>query len=150
MVQRKKQFKKTLYNSFVNNFVLGGKKKLAKNIIDNTFLNLSKNLRVSIVQLLFRVYLKLDCFVEIKHVKIKRRKYTIPFAVNYSRRIYLIIKKIKNSTKSDKRRINFSEKLKIELYNIINFQSSSKAIKSSKAQQALVKSSRSNIHFRWK
>lgn len=150
MVQKKKQFKKTLYNSFINNFILKGKKKTAKSIIDNTFLNLSIGSNLTLVQLIFKVYFNLDYFIEIKQVKIKRRTYTIPFSINYNRRIYLIIKKIKNATNSDKRKISFSEKLKFELYSILNLANASKAIKMAKTNQSMVRSSRSNIHFRWK
>lgn len=150
MVQKKKQIKKTLYNSFVNNFILKGKKKTAKSLIDITLLNLSRSSNTSLVQLLFKIYFNLDYFIEIKQVKIKRRTYTIPFAISYSRRIYLIIKKIKSAVNSDKRKIPFSEKLKFELYNILNLTNTSKALKLVKTNQSLVRSSRSNIHFRWK
>jgi len=150
MVQRKKQHKKTLYNSFINSFILRGKKKTAKTIIDTTLLKLCQNLNTSIVKLLFNVYFKLDYFVEIKQVKIKRRAYTIPFAISYDRRIYLIIKKIKNITHSDKRKVSLSEKLKLELYNILRASNNSKSIKLLKNNQVQARGSRSNIHFRWK
>jgi ribosomal protein S7 len=147
---RKKQYKKTLYNSFVNSFILKGKKKIAKNIIDGTLLSLSKSTGISLVKLLFNIYLKLDYFIEIKQVKIKRRTYTIPFSISYSRRIYLIIKKIKSATESTKRKTSFSENLKVELYNILKLSNNSKALKLLRNNQAQSKTSRSNIHFRWK
>jgi ribosomal protein S7 len=147
---RKKQYKKTLYNSFVNSFILKGKKKIAKNIIDGTLLSLSKSTGISLVKLLFNIYLKLDYFIEIKQVKIKRRTYTIPFSISYSRRIYLIIKKIKSATESTKRKTSFSENLKVELYNILKLSNNSKALKLLRSNQAQSKTSRSNIHFRWK
>ena len=147
---RKKQYKKTLYNSFVNSFILKGKKKRAKNIIDGTLLSLSKSTGISLVKLLFNIYLKLDYFIEIKQVKIKRRTYTIPFSISYSRRIYLIIKKIKSATESTKRKTSFSENLKVELYNILKLSNNSKALKLLRNNQAQSKTSRSNIHFRWK
>ena len=71
MVQKKKQIKKTLYNSFVNNFILKGKKKTAKSLIDITLLNLSRSSNTSLVQMLFKIYFNLDYFIEIKQVKIK-------------------------------------------------------------------------------
>lgn len=150
MVQKKKQVKKTLYNSFINNFILKGKKKTAKSIIDNTLLNLSRGSKHSLIQLLFKVYFNLDYFIEIKQVKIKRRTYTIPFSINYNRRIYLIIKKIKGAVNSDKRKISFCEKLKFELSSILKLTAASKALKMVKSNHSLVRSSRSNIHFRWK
>jgi len=102
------------------------------------------------VKLLFNIYLKLDYFIEIKQVKIKRRTYTIPFSISYSRRIYLIIKKIKSATESTKRKTSFSENLKVELYNILKLSNNSKALKLLRNNQAQSKTSRSNIHFRWK
>lgn len=147
---RKKQYKKTLYNSFVNSFILKGKKKTAKNIIDGTLLSLSKSTGISLVKLLFNIYLRLDYFIEIKQVKIKRRTYTIPFSISYNRRIYLIIKKIKSATEATKRKTPFSDNLKIELYNILKMSNNSKALKLLKNNHAQSKTSRSNIHFRWK
>ena len=148
MVQKRKQYKKTLYNSFVNSFILKGKKRTAKTIIDKTMLNLCQSLGTSIVRLIFIIHLKLDSFVEIKHVKIKRRTYTIPFAVSYPRRLYLILKKLKNVLKLDKRKISISEKLQFELHNVLTVSGNSKSLKLLKGNQALVKSSRANTHFR--
>lgn len=150
MVLKKKQYKKTLYNSLVNSFILRGKKKKAKSIIDITLLSLSKSMGVSLIKLLFDIYLKLDYFIEIKQVKIKRRTYTIPFAISYNRRIYLIIKKIKMAAESAKRRTSFSSNLKVELYNILKMSNNSKALKLLRTNQIQSKTSRSNIHFRWK
>jgi ribosomal protein S7 len=150
MELKKKQYKKTLYNSFVNSFILKGKKKKAKSIVDGTLFSLSKSTGISLVKLLFNIYLKLDYFIEIKEVKIKRRTYTIPFSISYSRRIYLIIKKIKSATESIKRKTSFSENLKVELYNILKLSNNSKALKLLRNNQAQSKTSRSNIHFRWK
>jgi ribosomal protein S7 len=150
MVLKKKQYKKTLYNSLVNSFILKGKKKKAKGIVDTTLLSLSKSTGTSLIKLLFNIYLKLDYFIEIKQVKIKRRAYTIPFAISYNRRIYLIIKKIKTAAESIKRKTSFSENLKVELYNILKMSNNSKALKLLRNNQIQSKASRSNIHFRWK
>lgn len=150
MVLKKKQYKKNLYNSFINSFILKGKKKIAKSIIDGTLFSLSKSTGISLVKLLFNIYLKLDYFIEIKQVKIKRRTYTIPFSISYNRRIYLIIRKIKSATESTKRKTSFSENLKVELYNILKLSNNSKALKLLRNNQAQSKTSRSNIHFRWK
>lgn len=150
MELKKKQYKKTLYNSLVNSFILKGKKKIAKGIIDVTLLALSKSLGISLIKLLFNIYLKLDYFIEIKQVKIKRRTYTIPFAISYNRRIYLIIKRIKSALESAKRKTSVSDNLKVELYNIIKMSNNSKALKLLRNNQSQSKTSRSNIHFRWK
>jgi ribosomal protein S7 len=150
MEQRKKQHKKTLYTSFLNNFILKGKKGVTKKSVDNGLSKLCQGLSISIIKMLFQIYTKLDYFIEIKQVKIKRRTYTIPFSITYNRRIYLILKKIKAAIKLDRRQIAFSEKLRFELYNILNFPRNSGAIKLLKNHQALLRSSRSNIHFRWK
>lgn len=150
MVQKEKQFRKNLYRSFVNNFIIQGNKKSSKNFIDNTLTSVAKLLNVSTTKLLFKLYFKLDSFVEIKQVKIKRRSYTIPFGVNYNRRIYLIIKKIKNSVRLDTRKVSSFEKLKTELYTLLKSRRNSRSLKLLKANQKLIRVSRSNIHFRWK
>lgn len=149
MVQ-KKQVKKNIYTSFVNSFISKGKTFLAKKIVNDSFQSLSKIMGVTSISLLISIYNRLDASVEIKRVKIKRRTYTIPFTVNYSRRIYLIIKKIKDAVRSDNRKINTTEKLKIELHSLFNTSQQSRAIKSLKQNQTQIRTSRSNIHFRWK
>ena len=150
MVPKKKQYKKTLYSSLVNSFISQGKKKTAKSIVDITLIKLCKSLGISIIKLLFNIYFKLDYFVEIKQVKIKRRTYSIPFAITYNRRVYLIIKKIKSAIQSSKKKTTFSENLKLELYNILKLSNNSKALKLLKNNQLQSRTSRSNIHFRWK
>jgi len=150
MVKKKRQFNKTLYSCFINMFILKGKKKTIKDIIDLSLINLTQLLNISVVRLFFRLYYILDYYIEIKQVKIKRRTYTVPFSITYDRRIYLIIKKIKNALNSDKRKTSFSDKLKFELNNILSFSRGSKSLKLIKNNRILMRNSRSNIHYRWK
>lgn len=149
MVLKKNNYKKNLYLSLLNIFLKCGKKNSIKKIFDSVLLNSSHNLRISPILLILKIYFRLDNILEIKEVRIKRRKYRIPFSSNYNRRIYLSSKQIKQSIDVDKRKISLSVKLSQELINIILVKNS-RAIKAKKSNLLLVKNSRSNIHFRWR
>ena len=119
MVQKQTNYKKTLYYSFLNVFIKKGKKQKAKKLIDNTFFQLCKSFSISSIKILFTIYYKLDYFIEIKQVKIKRRVHVVPFSIIYERRIYLILKKVIGSINMDKRKVCLSEKLRTEIYYLI-------------------------------
>lgn len=150
MVQKKKCYKTNFYKRILNNFILKGKKVVVKNLFDKTLTDVAKILKISTLKLLFKIYLKLNSFIEIKRVNIKRRSYVIPFSVPYSRRVYLIAKRLKTSIRSDKRKISYYEKLKSEIYNLFLMKLNSRSLKLLKSNQTQIRVSRSNIHFRWK
>lgn len=150
MVQKKKCYKTNFYKRILNNFILKGKKVVVKNLFDKTLTDVAKILKISTLKLLFKIYLKLNSFIEIKRVNIKRRSYVIPFSVPYSRRVYFIAKRLKTSIRSDKRKISYYEKLKSEIYNLFLMKLNSRSLKLLKSNQTQIRVSRSNIHFRWK
>ena len=140
--------KKTLYTNFLGYLTKKGNKISAQNILDNAFLKVSKVANLSTFSILTIIFIKLNVFVEVKKVRIKRSTHIVPFATSFKRKSYLIIKWIMESVSEDKRRVAMSEKLATEFLSILkNKLSKSLKKKNSNIIQAL--NNRSNIHFRW-
>ena len=143
---KKKSFH--LYDKFVGFITKNGKKPKAKIIFDSALFNVTQKLRIPLNRLLLKIFLKLNSYIEIKTIKIRKKVHFVPFPTTYKRRIYLVIKWIINATLEDKRKLNFSEKLSLEIFNLIkNKSSKSLKIKKNNFSKALI--NRSNLHFRW-
>ena len=99
--------------------------------------------------MLLYVFNKLNSFFEIRKLNLRRRTNFIPFAANKKRRVYLVIKRIKDILVLDKRKISLSEKLKTEIVNIFLREKISNSLKQKKMELMKISSYRSNIHFRW-
>jgi len=137
-----------LYNKFVGFITKNGKKPKAKVIFDSALFNVTQKLKIPLNRLLLKIFLKLNSYIEIKTIKIRKKVHFVPFPTTYKRRIYLVIKWIINATLEDKRKLNFSEKLSLEIFNLIkNKSSKSLKIKKNNFSKALI--NRSNLHFRW-
>jgi len=143
-----KSKKVNLYSKFLGFLIKKGNKVVAKQILNSAFLIASKNTQLSLQLLLLKLFLKLNSFVEVKRVRIRRSSHVVPFAISFKRRLYLIIKWIMQAVHEDKRQISMEHKLAFEITNIIkNLPSKSLKIKEANILQAL--SNRSNAHFRW-
>ena len=137
-----------LYNKFVGFITKNGKKPKAKVIFDSALFNVTQKLKIPLNKLLLKIFLKLNSYIEIKTIKIRKKIHFVPFPTTYKRRIYLVIKWIINATLEDKRKLKFSEKLSLEIFNLIkNKSSKSLKIKKNNFSKALI--NRSNLHFRW-
>ena len=142
------QKKKSLYAKFLGFLTKKGKKIKAKNLLSKAFENLSLKLHKPSFFLLTLIFLKLNCFVEVKKISNRRATHFVPFMANSRRRIYLIMKWLVRSVLEDKRRISFDEKLTYEMSNVINSKTAkSVGLKEKNILQAL--QNRSNSHFRW-
>jgi small subunit ribosomal protein S7 len=137
-----------LYNKFVGFITKNGKKPKAKVILDLALFNVIQKLKIPLNKLLLKIFLKLNSYIEIKTIRIRKKIHFVPFPTNYKRRLYLVIKWIISATFEDKRKLNFSKKLSSEIYNLIkNKSSKSLKFKQNNFSKALV--NRSNLHFRW-
>lgn len=145
----KKKLKKNLfYNKFLGVLIKKGKKSKAKKILDSVFFKISKITKLSSNLILYRIFLNLNTFVEIRRVRSKAQKNLIPFPISYSRRIFLILKWILFAVSKDKRRISLTNKLFFEIFKIIHrIPSESLNLKNLNNLQAY--SNKANIHFRW-
>lgn len=140
--------KKNVYDNFTGFLIKDGKRKKAKGIIDTAFLKVSKELKIPVHLILIRIFLKLNCFVETKKIRIKRSTHIVPFSITFKRKSYLVIKWIMESVFDDERKLSTAEKLSFELLNILKNKSCKTILKKElNISQAL--SNRSNIHYRW-
>lgn len=138
----------TIYTNFLGFLTKNGNKIVAKKIIDSAFLATARQVSLPLHLLLIKIFFKLNSFVETKKIRIKRSTHTVPFGITFKRRTYLILKWLMEVVKEDKRKISTSEKLSIELLNILKDKSSKTIIKKNlNISQAI--SNRSNIHYRW-
>jgi ribosomal protein S7 len=139
---------RTLYDVFLGYLIKKGNKIKAKKILDTTFLNLVQKTNLSLNSILKKILLKMGNIVEIRTVKRRRNTYIVPFAVNRSRRNYILVKKIMDSVKEDLTKRPLSKKLTDEMIRIIKGKSSKSLIKNKKAVKLAI-TNRSNTHFRW-
>ena len=139
---------KNLYNKIINFFTKKGNKVKATNLVNSAFDKISKSTGLSFNEILSKLYLKLNSFVEIKKIKVRRGFHLVPFPISHKRSTYLMIKWLLQAIKDDKRKVPVSDKLFLEINQTISSSSSkSLDIKNSNITQVLA--NRSNIHFRW-
>jgi len=140
--------KNHLYSKFLGFLNKTGFKLKAKNILSEAFVITSKKTGLSTRALLLKIFFRLNTFIEVKKVRVKRRLIVVPFYVNYKRRLYLVVKWFMQAVKADKRRISLANKISFEILQIIRKKfSKSIKIKDSNISQAFI--NRSNMHFRW-
>jgi ribosomal protein S7 len=139
---------KTLYKKFLGFLIKKGNKVVAKKILDETFLIVSKTTGFSMDTSMLKLFLNLNSFVEVKKVRVGRRSLLIPFSINLKRRSYLIVKWLMQAIKEDKKKSSLSMKLSEEILSVlVNSSSKSKKLRNVNIAQAVA--NRSNIHYRW-
>jgi ribosomal protein S7 len=146
MVQKDKL---NIYIKLKKFFTKQGKSQQANKLINKALISVSKNNKITLTYMLLYVFNKLNSFFEIRKLNLRRRTNFIPFAANKKRRVYLVIKRIKDILVLDKRKKSLSEKLKTEIVNIFLREKISNSLKQKKMELMKVSSYRSNIHFRW-
>ena len=148
MKKKTKSFKNLFYDNFLGILNKKGKKTKAKKIIDQVFLKLSKKTCLPSNILLYRLFYKLNTFVEIRQIKFRRSSHLVPFYISFSRRIYLAVKWILLAINEDTRKVPLEEKLSLEIFKILkDVPCSSSKTKSLNNLQAFT--NKSNIHYRW-
>ena len=142
-------YKFNIYKKLKQFFIKKGKTQKANNIINKALLSISRENKLTLSYILLFVFNKLNSFFEIRKLYLRRRLNVIPFAANKKRRVYLVIKRIREVLLLDKRKKPISAKLQNEIFNIFLREKLSSSIKLKKADISKVFSYRSNIHFRW-
>ena len=137
-----------LYSKFVGFITNSGKKPTAKIIFDSALFTVIQKLKIPLNKILLLIFLRLNSYIEIKTIKIRKKIHFIPFPTNYKRRIYLVIKWLINAALEDKRKLHFSKKLSLEIFNLIK-NKSSRSLKSKESTFLKATTNRSNLHFRW-
>jgi ribosomal protein S7 len=140
--------KKTLYNKLIGFITKKGNKINAVNIINTAFFKVSTNMNLSMHRILLELFFKLNSFVEVKNVRVKRSFHLVPFQITLKRRSYLIIKWLMQAVKQDTRNISIIEKLVFEIEQTLKTDSS-KALQLRNANITSALANRSNLHYRW-
>ena len=123
-----------LYYKFLGFLTKKGNKNAAKRILDETFLKLSLKNNNSLQKLFLQIFIKLNSFVEVKSVRVRRASHMVPFSINIKRRSYLILKWLTTAIKEeDTQQNSMIEKLYLEITNLIQ-NTQSKALKKKKTK----------------
>ena len=100
-----KNFSKTVYLKFIGLLIRQGKKKCSKKILDTSFQIVSRKLNLSLDLILVKLFLKLQCFLEIKKRKLGKNFHLVPFPIKRRRQNFLKIKWLLQSVNEDIRKI---------------------------------------------
>jgi len=139
---------KNLYDKFLGFLIKKGNKISAKLLLNEAFFKVSKKTGLSLSRILLKLFLKLNSFVEVKRIRVRRSSHLVPFSIRLKRRYYLTIKWLLQAVKEDTRKVPMSEKLFLEIANTIKkVPSRSVKLRNLNISQALA--NRSNIHYRW-
>jgi ribosomal protein S7 len=138
----------TLYLKMLGFFIRNGKKSLAKNIIFKIFFYLNFFYKKPFHYFLNKIYILLNTFVETKTLKIKRKRFVVPFPIDLKRRIHLITKWLFFVSKNNKRKIPFYHKFLFEVI-LLFFDKNTKVINLWFLNYSKSLVNRSNLHFRW-
>jgi len=140
--------KKTLYNKLLGFVTKKGNKTVALKIITSAFFKVSTNTKQSMNQILLKLFFKLNSFVEVKKVRVRRNFHFVPFQITLKRRSYLIIKWLIQAIKTNTKNISISDKLAFEIEQTLK-SDNSKSLNIKNVNTTLALANRSNIHYRW-
>lgn len=146
-MELKKQY--NLYRKFKNFFLKKGKASVAISIMKNLVFFFSKKYKVTSYFFLLTIFKKLNSFIEIRQIKIKRRLYYVPFSISISRRIYLVLKRLKQAISLDKRKVSIFKKVRTEIFLLLSKEKVSKSLEIKKNDYSKILENRANIHYRW-
>jgi ribosomal protein S7 len=147
MVQKKLK-NKGIYFKLLGYLVKTGKKTVIKSEIDKAFFLLSVQLKKSIFLIFVRLFLKLNTFIEVKKIRVRRNSFFVPFSITFKRRLYLIVKWLVEAVSENKRKISFSNKLLTELLSLFKSKVSISLLKKTKNNSLCLKN-KTNVHYRW-
>ena len=138
-----------LYKKFFKFFIKKGNSRFSLDLIKKLINFFSKKYKISAVLLFSLIYTKLNSFIELRKIKKKRRISLVPFSIGIQRRIYLVLKVLKQSIFLDKRKISVFKKLRTEIFLLLFKEDLSKSLKIRNENLKTCLDNRSNIHFRW-
>lgn len=138
----------SLYYKFWGFLTKKGNKLKAKKILDYAFLEVYKKTNYSREESLVKLFIKLNSFVEVRKVRIRRKFVLVPFPIRLRRRSYLVVKWIMQSVKSGNKKSSLSKKLTQEILNVLTkSKSKSRSLRKLNFSKALA--NKSNTHYRW-
>ena len=140
--------KQSLYSILVGFLIKNGNKSSAIKIINTAFSKVSKKTGLSRRQILLKLFLKLNSFVEVRKLKVRKRIFFVPFPTTTKRRLYLTIKWLVMASQKNKKKISISEKLAYEIEQTL-ITDASLSLEFLKSNLDLALKNRSNLHYRW-
>lgn len=147
-LNKSKKASKNLYCKFLGFLTKKGNKLSARKLLDKTFFSVSKKLKLSKEKALNLLFSRLNSFVEIKKIRVRRKIVLVPFPISFRRRSYLIVKWIVDATKLEKKKSSLHKKLTKEITGVLEgFKSKSQSLRQMNFSKALA--NKSNVHFRW-
>ena len=120
MLIKKKQRRKTLYNSILNYITKCGDKALAIQLLNLALLKASKKTKLGCQLLLSIAFQKLSVSIEVKDVQRRGKFFKIPFPISLQRQRYLSIKWFFKAIELDTRPLKYSDKICFELISLLN------------------------------
>lgn len=136
------------YNVLLGFFIKKGKKQKAKVMLDRTFSILQERTRKPLSLLMGIFFFRLRTVVEIRKVKKGKHAHYVPFLVGPKRRVFLIVKWLKEAVEEDKRLVSYEEKLSSEILKVLA-NKPCVSLNKKKENIKLAVSNRSNIYYRW-
>lgn len=125
-----------------------GKKNKITKVLNFSFFKLCKLSEKPLGYMLSKFFVSLNIFVETKTIKVRRRRYVVPFPLTLRRRVYLISKWLAFVLNKNKDKAPFCKKLIKEIFFVLkNKKSEILKLKSINNSRALL--NRSNLHYRW-
>lgn len=137
-----------LYLKFISFTFKTGKKFFWEKIFSKIFNTLSLNYKYSRSFLLAKIFIRLFTRVELKKVKSRKRVTYIPFFITIKRSLFLALKWIFLSILKNNNNISTSNKLYLEISQII-FLRNSESIKKLFDNNTNSFNNRSNMYYRW-
>ncbi len=151
MIEKYSLNKFNLHSRITGFFTRCGKRAKVQKFVSQCFFDIARSVNRPVFVVLKKIFILLNVFVETKTVKIRRRRYVIPFPVSRNRRIYLALKWLGQGLRLRKQRIPLFKRLKAELLTVLinKKRRESKTLRFRRQNVYKAMENRSNIHYRW-
>lgn len=143
----KKNLNKYIYDKILGSLTKKGKKNNAKRILDSSFVIASDSLGISSFIVCRNIFSKLNCNISVKHLKIRKRDFVVPFPLNSNRQDFMKTKWLISSLKESNSKTSLYNKLSSEMINILLGKGSISLKKRALNNKEVLKN-RSNTHYR--
>ena len=138
-----------LYKKLLGSLIKKGNKIAAERTLREALLQVSDRTKRPVYSIFNRIFRGLDTYVEVKKVTKRKNTHYIPFPVKNRRNEFLKVKWILDATKEDKRSVKFSDKLYVEILNLLYKKKKSKVLTQKKSINKDVLKHKANAHYRW-
>lgn len=152
MNQKDKIFEKFLeakiYKKLIGLLNRKGYKAGSIKLLNTAMLILVKKTGFSFSYLVWKIFKKLQTWIEVRNVLVKGKRYLVPFKITYNRRIYLVIKWLLKAIMENKTKKSISNIIMQE-FLLICLNKKSKALRYKEKNYKAALISKANLHYRW-